>query len=213
MKDLVIYGAGGFGREIACLVNSINAIQPTWNLLGFVDDGVDVGTMNNYGKVLGGIDYLRSYSEELSVAIAIANPSIIRKLSHEINNSQIKFPNLVAPNVVFFDENTLDMGHGNIIFFGCRLSCDVVVGDFNLFNGAVSLGHDVKLGSFNILSPSTRISGDCTVGDENFFGVQAIVLQGKKIGNKTRIGANSVVMRDTKDGFLYFGNPAKKIVL
>jgi acetyltransferase-like isoleucine patch superfamily enzyme len=69
------------------------------------------------------------------------------------------------------------------------------------------------MGSFNILSPSTRISGDCTVGDENFFGVQAIVLQGKKIGNNTRIGANSVVMRDTKDGFLYFGNPAKKIVL
>ncbi|MDD2798956.1 MAG: serine acetyltransferase [Bacteroidales bacterium] len=213
MKNIVIYGAGGFGREIACLLNAINEVSPTWNLLGFVDDGVEKGIRNSYGEILGGIDFLQKYSSNLSVAIAIANPTIVRKLFNNISNPLIDFPNLIAPNVILFDKNTIKMGQGNIIFFGCRLSCDVTIGDFNLFNGAVSLGHDVSLGNFNILSPSTRISGDCTVGDENFFGVQAIVLQGKKIGNNTRIGTNSVVMRDTKDGFLYFGNPAKKMTL
>lgn len=213
MKDIVIYGAGGFGREIACLLNAINEVKPTWNLVGFVDDGVEKGAKNNYGEILGGIDFLQNYRSHLSVAIAIANPTIVRKLFTSISNSLIDFPNLIAPNVILFDRNTVKMGQGNIIFFGCRLSCDVSIGNFNLFNGAVSLGHDVSLGSFNILSPSTRISGDCVVGDENFFGVQAIVLQGKKIGSNTRIGTNSVVMRDTKDGFLYFGNPAKKMTL
>jgi acetyltransferase-like isoleucine patch superfamily enzyme len=58
-----------------------------------------------------------------------------------------------------------------------------------------------------------RISGNSSVNSFNFFGVQAIVLHGLRIGDNTRIGANSVVMRNTKDGYLYVGNPAVKINL
>ena len=38
MKDLYIIGAGGFGREVAWIVERINSIKPTWNLKGFIDD-------------------------------------------------------------------------------------------------------------------------------------------------------------------------------
>ena len=51
-KDLLIYGFGGFGHEVACLINHINAEEPRWNLLGYIDDGVAVGTECRYGKVL-----------------------------------------------------------------------------------------------------------------------------------------------------------------
>jgi hypothetical protein len=34
MKDLYIIGAGGFGREVAWIVERINSIKPTWNLKG-----------------------------------------------------------------------------------------------------------------------------------------------------------------------------------
>ena len=36
---IAIYGAGGLGREIACVLKKINMVTPTWNLLGFFDDG------------------------------------------------------------------------------------------------------------------------------------------------------------------------------
>ena len=39
MKDIAIYGFGGFGREVACVIQAINEIEPTWNLVGFFDDG------------------------------------------------------------------------------------------------------------------------------------------------------------------------------
>lgn len=210
MKDIAIYGAGGFGREIACLLRQINELKPLWNMIGFFDDGDQVGS-NRYGKVLGDLKRLNTWKEPLSVVLAIATPSHLENLALKIINPLIEFPNIIAPNVNIFDKNTFTIGKGNLIFFGCRLSCDVSIGDFNLFNGAVSLGHDVKLGNFNVLQPSTRISGDCRVVDKNFFGVQSIVLQGVKIGNNTRIGALSVVMRNTKDDSLYFGNPAKKM--
>ena len=40
MKDIAIYGAGGFGREIACLIQMINKSEkkPKWNIVGFFDD-------------------------------------------------------------------------------------------------------------------------------------------------------------------------------
>ena len=34
MKDIVIVGAGGFGREVAWLVEEMNAVSPEWRLLG-----------------------------------------------------------------------------------------------------------------------------------------------------------------------------------
>ena len=53
MKDIAIYGFGGFGREIACVINAINQVTPTWNFIGYFDDGHSVGEANKYGRVLG----------------------------------------------------------------------------------------------------------------------------------------------------------------
>ncbi|MFO7851432.1 MAG: serine acetyltransferase [Bacteroidota bacterium] len=208
MKNLAIYGSGGFGREIACLINQINELKPQWNIIGFFDDDPEV-TDNRYGRILGGMKHLNEWEKPLSVVIAIANPGNLQNIASKIKNPLIDFPNIIAPNVNIFDKNAFKIGKGNLIFLGCRLSCDVSIGDFNLFNGAVSLGHDVKMGNYNVLQPSVRISGDCTIGDRNFFGVHAIVLQGIRIGNNTRVGTFSVVMRNTKNESVYFGNPAK----
>lgn len=53
MKDIAIYGAGGFGREVACLLRRINEQAPQWNLIGFFDDDITlIGTQNEYGEVL-----------------------------------------------------------------------------------------------------------------------------------------------------------------
>ena len=38
MKKIVILCAGDFGREIAWLIEDINAQKPTYEILGFLDD-------------------------------------------------------------------------------------------------------------------------------------------------------------------------------
>ena len=55
MKKIAVYGAGGFGREVACMLRHINNIIPTWDLLGFFDDGKIIGYETGYGKILGGL--------------------------------------------------------------------------------------------------------------------------------------------------------------
>ena len=49
MKDIAIYGAGGLGREVACLIRMINESKeiPEWNFIGFFDDDSSLyGTQN-----------------------------------------------------------------------------------------------------------------------------------------------------------------------
>lgn len=211
MKDIAIYGAGGFGRETACLIHSINKVEPLWNIIGFFDDNsLLIGSSNSYGQILGGIEALNTWNTPLSIVMAIGNPEILAKAVSKIDNPNIKFPNIIAPNVLFLDKINFSLGHGNLIGFKCGFSCNVNIGNFNLFNSDVSVGHDSSIENFNIFNPSVRISGEVKIGNTNFFGVSSVVLQQKKIGNHTTIAANSVVIRNTSDNFTYIGNPAIK---
>lgn len=211
---IAIYGAGGFGKEVACLLNKINEEEPLWELVGFFDDGIEIGKeVSHFGKVLGGINELNAWPTELSVAFTIGNPKTVEMLVSKVTNPKIQFPNIIAPTVYFADPETFKIGKGNIIQKHCSFSCDVTIGDFNVMDGADVFGHDDVVGSFNVFMPAMRISGEVTIGDGNFFGVGSIILQQIKVGNNIRLGAASVLMRKPKDGHLYMGNPAKKIEL
>ena len=214
MKDIAVFGAGGFGREVACLINLINRETPKWNLIGFFDDDPNLkGTHNEYGEVLGGKDVLNQWEKQLDVVIAIGSPTVLRTVAKGIQNPLVDFPNLIAPTALFLDKDNVRIGKGNIICSSCLISCNVTIGDFNIFNGHVPVGHDTEIGNYNVVMPSVNISGGVKMGDENFLGVQSVVLQYVKIGNLVRLGANSVLMRNAKDNLLYMGNPAVKMKL
>jgi sugar O-acyltransferase (sialic acid O-acetyltransferase NeuD family) len=212
MRNIAIYGAGGFGKEVACIINKINEKEQTWNIVGFFDDGVPAGTqVSHFGKVLGNMSVLNQWESELNLVFAIGSPRILQLLVNKITNPQVDFPNILHPEVAYSDAVSLTMGKGNLVTRGCSFSCDVTIGDFNQFNSISALAHDVVVGSYNVFMPLTRISGEVHIGDCNFFGIGSIVLQLIKIGSNTRIGAGSIVIKKTKDGFLYMGNPAKKM--
>lgn len=210
MKNIAIYGAGGFGKEVATVLGKINEQNPIWNLIGFYDDGVSPETqISRYGKVLGGAEALNEVNEPLSVVFAIGRPQILKLVLSKINNQYIDYPNIIHPEVYFADIRTFTIGKGNVIVRGCSFSCDVVVGDFNQFNSISALAHDVKVGSFNVFMPLTRVSGGVSIGNSNLFGINAIILQMINVGSKKRLAPNSVLMTKPRREGLYMGNPAK----
>lgn len=213
MKDIAIYGAGGFGREVACLLNAINEKTPTWHLVGFFDDNPSLkGKMiSHYGMCLGGADDLNAYPEDLSVTIPIGNSKVVNQILEKITNPKVTYPNLISPVFRCSDIETFSIGQGNIITAGCVATCNVSIGDFNVLNGDVVMGHDVTIGSFNTFMPAVRVSGEVQIGDFNFFGVGTIIIQQLRIGNNVRIGAGAVLLTKPKEGELYIGNPAKRI--
>lgn len=212
MKEIAIFGAGGFGREIACLINRINKQHPnTWNFIGFFDDDEKIwGAWNEYGKVLGGMDALNQWETPLNIVIAIGNPSVLELIVGKIKNPNISFPNLIDPNVEFMDKEHVEMGQGNIICMRSTISTNVKFGSFNLLNVAVGVGHDACFGNYNVVMPNVNISGGVTIGDTNLFGVKSTILQYLKVGDRVKIGACSLLMRNAKSDNLYFGIPAER---
>jgi len=211
MKDIIICGAGGFGREVACLIRRINEKSPIWNIVGFTDPDQSLwGTRNRYGKILGDDSVINYWKTPINVVVTVGNPHLFKKIVSNIHNANVEFPNIIHPDFMTADKDSFSIGRGNIIQGNCWVSCDVSIGDFNVFNGSVVLGHNVIIGSYNTFMPAVRVSGEVIIGDCNFFGVGSIILQLLKLGNNIRIGAGSVLMTKPKDGCLYIGVPAKK---
>lgn len=210
MKDLAIYGAGGLGREVACLIRRINEEHPTWNFIGYFDDNPAVSdSVNEYGRVLGNIGTINNWPSEIDVAIAIGSPLSVKEIVDKIVNPHVSFPNLISPDVSFADRQSVIMGKGNIVQRQCTLSCNIIFGDFNILNTGVGVGHDVRINSYNSFMPAVKISGGVEIGCYNFFGVLSSVIQQIKIGDNIKLAAGSSLIRKPKDNELYIGVPAK----
>lgn len=92
MRDIAIYGAGGFGKEVACIINRINRDYDVWKLIGFFDDGMKRKTrVSHYGEVLGNINDLNHWASPVNIVFAIGNPLIIKNLVRRIDNPKVDF--------------------------------------------------------------------------------------------------------------------------
>ena len=214
MKDIAIFGAGGFGREVACIIEQINQVAELdnfrYNLVGFFEDGGVIGRkISHFGEILGGMDELNAWPTDLAVCIAIGSPNAIRYVRSRITNQKVTFPNIIHPNFWIVDEQTFNIGQGNIINSNCKMSVDTSIGDFNILNGYIVMGHDAKVGNYNVLMPNVRVSGGVHINEGNLLGVSSVVLQQIQIGNGVRLGAGAILLTKPKDGGVYLGNPAK----
>jgi sugar O-acyltransferase (sialic acid O-acetyltransferase NeuD family) len=209
LKNIYIYGAGGFGKEVHQLIDNINAAKREWNLLGYIDDSICQGTVINNIVVVGGREMLLSNQAEINVVFAIASTNSIANLKDLLSNSNILFPNLIHPSVQF-DMDYNKIGIGNIITSSCLFTRNISIGNFNIFNTRSGIGHDVIIGDLNIFQPNVQISGNVVIGDRNYFGVNSLVLANKNIGNDNNLGASSVLIKNIKNKGDYFGIPAMK---
>ena len=64
IKPIVIVGAGGMGRDTQWLIERINEEEPTYEILGYIDDGIQQGSIIDGYPILGGMKYLEEYDKE-----------------------------------------------------------------------------------------------------------------------------------------------------
>lgn len=193
MKDIAIYGVGGFGREVLTLIQDINRQRHEWKIVGFFDDGYPSGEMINGFPTLGGMSALNGWKTEISVSIAIGNPATKRKIVSKIENPNVSFPTLIHPSVKVGDDNYVQIGKGCIICAENLITTNIVIGDFVILNLACTTGHDTILGDYSAFMPSVNISGEVYVGEEVYVGTGAKIINQINIGEQAIIGAGAVV--------------------
>jgi sugar O-acyltransferase (sialic acid O-acetyltransferase NeuD family) len=208
MKDIVIIGAGGFGREVVWLLEEINKENTEWNILGFVDDNKEIhGTEMNGYEVLGDIEWLKS--QELHVVCAIGDPITKKRTIERLKNSNNSFPVLIHPSVIYSDR--VSFGEGSIICAANIITTDIKIGNHVIINLDCTIGHDAILGDYTTVLPSVNVSGFVVTDESVSVGTGSAIIQGVKIGRNTVVGAGSVVVKDLPDNCTAVGAPAKPI--
>lgn len=208
MKDIVIIGAGGFGREVAWLIEDINKVNNEWNIVGFVDDNKSIqGTEINGYKVVGDIDWLEK--QEVFVVNAIGDPVIKKKVMDKLDGSKNKYPVLIHPSVICSDR--VSFGEGSIICAGNIITVNVEIGKHVIINLDCTIGHDANIGDYSTVLPSVNVSGFVKTEECVSVGTGSAVIQGVNIGRNTVVGAGAVVVKDLPANCTAVGSPAKPI--
>lgn len=209
MKDLYIIGAGGFGREVAWIVERINSIKPTWNLKGFIDDNETLwGSTEGEYHVFGGCEYL-SALEDVYAVCAVGSSNVRKKIIKKLKDTSVKFATLVDPSVLY--SNSVEIGEGAIVCAGTIITVDVNIGDHVIVNLDCTIGHDAVIDDFVTIYPSVNVSGNVLIGECSELGTGTQIIQGKKVISNTIIGAGAIVVKDCLESGTYVGSPAKKI--
>jgi sugar O-acyltransferase (sialic acid O-acetyltransferase NeuD family) len=208
MKEIAIYGAGGFGLEVAMLIEQINEKECQWDLIGFFDDGMAEGKIINGYPLLGGIEKLNQWDSGLALILALGIPNIKKSIQRKIQNRNISYPVLIHPSVIMGRNDYLNIGEGCIICAGTIITTNILIGKHVILNIACTVGHEAEIGAFSSFMPTCNISGEVKIGVSTFWGTGSKVINRKKIGDNVIIGAGAVVTQDIPDNVTAVGIPA-----
>ncbi|MBC8060001.1 MAG: acetyltransferase [Clostridiaceae bacterium] len=209
MKDIIIIGAGGVGREVAFLIEQINEKEPTWNILGFLDDNPVIhNTYINGYRVIGEIDGINTIPD-VYVTCALTGFEVKRKIVENLIKTNKKFANLIHPSVTISSTNSL--GEGVIIYPGVVMTTNISIGNYVVLSPNCGIGHESVIEDYTSVLWNVNISGNVSVGMGCLLGTGSTIIQNIKVGRETTIGAGAVVVNDLPERCTVVGVPAKII--
>ncbi len=211
MKDIAIFGVGGFGREVLALIKDINNVSPTWNILGFFDDGYEKGVMINGYPILGKTVDLNKWATPISLAVSIGSPVIKKKILDKITNPLVDYPTLIHPIAWIGDKDLVEIGKGCIICAGNLITTNIKIHDFVILNLGCTVGHDTVIMNYAAFMPSVNISGEVTIDEGVYVGTGVKIINQIEIGEYTIVGAGAVVSKSLPANCTAVGVPAKPI--
>lgn len=211
MKDLILIGASGYGREINDMIERINEKEPTYNLLGFIDDNSELwGTVINGVEVLGGLDYVKENFQNKAVcaAITIASANVKRKIVKELDE-YVSWENIIDPTAII--SKYCEIGQGNLIGPFTQIGPNSKVGDFCSIVYCCSIGHDAILEDYVSAMDYCDITGYDYLEEGVYLGSSVAILPSIRICKDTTIGGGGVVVKDILAQGTYIGVPVKPL--
>ncbi len=209
---IVIIGAGGQARDTAWLIREINAVEPSYELAGFVvSDASKLGPHDS--EVLGDERWLEANRDAFdALALGIGTPAARLRVGARLSE---RFPDKGWPNLVHpraeFERNSARFGRGVMIGAGVVGSVNLVFDDFALINLAVTLGHEARFGPGVVVNHNASIAGGVELERGVLVGSSASVLQYLRVGEGATVGAGAVVTKSVPAGETWVGVPARRL--
>jgi sugar O-acyltransferase (sialic acid O-acetyltransferase NeuD family) len=211
MEPLVIVGSGGFARETAETVASINALRPTWRLLGFVDDNAELhGSSVDGVAVLGPVEQVATL--DAFVVVCTGSPSNYFSRKRIVDRLALhpeRYATIVHPSAQLAPSTTI--GRGTVVLATAVATASVSVGSHVAVMPAAVFTHDDVVDDYATLGSGARLAGGVVVGEGAYIGSGALVREGSSIGAWSLVGMGAVVTHDVPSAEVWAGVPARRL--
>lgn len=211
MKQIVIIGAGGHGREVADIARHQAQVDKAVDVLGFIDDNRDL-----HGQSLDGLPVLGDWSwfesadlKDMAVVCAVGSPPVCRRLVERANALGLSFASVISPLARI--SSFARLGQGVTVFPNVVINTGAFIDSYSILNIAVTVSHDVIVGRYCNINPGVHLAGNATIGEGCYVGMGANVIQGRTVGAWSVVGAGAVVIRDLPASVTAVGVPAETI--
>jgi acetyltransferase EpsM len=198
-KRLVIYGAGGHGRSLAALIQTLGAYE----IIGFIDDGYPPDEVVFGLPLLGNNHHLEELVDD-GIQLAANGVGGIGDLKSRLNvyrllnQAGLYCPTLVHPTA--FVETSAELSDGIQVYPQAYIGTEVQIGYGCIVNTGTIVSHNCRLAAYVNLSPGATLAGDVQVGEGALVGMRATINLGIRIGERALIGNGATVKADVPDG-------------
>lgn len=218
--EIVVVGAGGFGREVVDVVEAVNAertargAEPAWLLEGVIDDAISQDNRRRLDQraipYLGtSDDFLARPVPGIHYVVGIGAPHVRRRIADRFDAAGHVAAVLVHPAATVGSAS--ELGAGTVMCAGARITTNVRVGRHVHINPNATIGHDTSIADFVSLNPQAAISGDCVIESDVLVGVGGIVLNALRVGQGSIIGGAACAVRDVPARTTVVGVPARPL--
>jgi len=209
MKNLIIIGARGFGREVYDLATQCSGFNIEYVIKGFLDDKADaLDGFENYPAIISSVEDYKIQEDDVFVC-ALGTVKWKKYYAELIMAKGGSFINLIHPSTKL-NTNTV-VGTGLLVFMYANISNDCIIEDFVTIQGYVGLGHDTKIRKWVHVSSYSFTGGFVVLEEESTLNTRATVLPHVIVRKGATVGAASLVIRNVKENTTVFGVPAKKL--
>jgi sugar O-acyltransferase (sialic acid O-acetyltransferase NeuD family) len=212
MARLFIYGAGGFAREVAWLVEQVAAAGRDTELIAFVvDDQKQVGQTLNSIPVRS-LNQLAAECPGAGFVAAVGTPGTREQLAQKAVAAGFQPATIIHPRTEM--SRFVEIGEGSVVCAGCILTTNIRLGKHVQINLDCTIGHDVVLSDFATLAPGVHVSGNVAIGRGAYIGTGAVIINGSSgaslvLGDGCVVGAGACVTRSVPERTTVVGIPAK----
>jgi sugar O-acyltransferase (sialic acid O-acetyltransferase NeuD family) len=207
-RNLLIVGAGGFGREVLGYIEDDN---PLFRVKGFLDSRSHALDATPRDVPIVGDPLTYEPLPDEAFMAALGDPKLRFEYTAALRDRHhVDFATVVHPRAHV--SRHAHIPHGCIIGPGVGISVDAHIGEFSCIQEYTVVGHDAQIGSWCQVNSHCTIAGGARIGNFVTIHPNCVITSRAVIGDGVTVAPGSVVVGRIPAGITVIGNPAKRFV-
>lgn len=209
--DLIVIGAGGNVADIVDIVERVNSDGHRLQLVGLLDDHVEVGAVRYGHGVLGPLSDWRRHVQACFLS-SIRNDAMHYRheaIIEALGIADDRWASLVHPSANV--SRRASIGRGVYVCSGASIAAGAQIDDHASIGPGAIVGHDSRLQEYAIVAAGAVVGGRVDVGRACYVGSGSALMPNVTIGDRALIGLGAVVITDITANHVVIGNPARTL--